>query len=267
MSYADAWLKWSRIIETGAAPLSARMVELARVKSASAVLDIGTGIGEPGLSAARVLEHPGRVLAIDPDKKMIALAKDRALKQGVRNIDFEVASIETMKMDVHSFDVALARWSLMFVSDLATSILRLHNALRPNGRLVAATWASPDQVPALSLAKSVVHRHFDLPGSPHDTVRTFALSDEAAIASLFHEAGFREVAIEPFTVAYEFSSLSEFIQYRIEVAGPLWDGMESGSSEEVKAAFAAIDSALQGYKKSDGGYRLVNQAICILCRA
>jgi ubiquinone/menaquinone biosynthesis C-methylase UbiE len=267
MSYADAWLKWSHIIETGAAPLSAHMVELAKVRSASAVLDIGTGIGEPGISAARVLQYPGRVLAIDPDKKMIASAKDRALKQHVHNIDFEVASVETMKLDAQSFDTVLARWSLMFVSDPANSILRLRKALRPNGRLVAATWASPEKVPALSLAKTAVHKHFDLPGSPHETVRTFALSDEAEIASLFNEAGFSAVTIEPFAVTYEFSSLSEFIQYRIEVAGPLWSGMESGSSELLETAFRAIESALEPHKNSNGGYRLVNQAICIHCRA
>ena len=267
MSYAEAWLNWSHILEAGAAPLTARMIELGRVSSASSILDIGTGIGEPGLSAARLMRHPGLVLGLDPDPRMIALARERARDRNIQNIDFEVASLENIDLRDQSFDVVLARWSLMFVSDFRASIARVRKALRPGGHFVAATWATPDRVPALSLAKSVIHRHFGFTGSPHKGVRTFALSEEAEIASILREAGFHEVTTEPFDVTYEFSSALEFIRYRLEVAGPLWAGMETSTAEETEGAFAAIGSALEAYKHLSGGYRLANQAICISCRA
>ncbi|WP_413716943.1 class I SAM-dependent methyltransferase [Silicimonas sp. MF1-12-2] len=267
MSYADAWLKWSHILEAGAAPLTERMLELGKARSARAVLDVGTGIGEPGISAAQVMEQAGRVLGIDPDPNMIALARNKAREGNVRKIDFEVANVETINLVGGSFDLILARWSLMFVSDLASTITRLCRALKPGGHLVAATWSSPDRVPALSIAKAAVHRHFGLPGSPHDAVSTFSLSGETEITSLLCEAGFRDITIRPIDVVYDFASVSEFIQYRLDVAGPLWPGMDAGSSKEVEDAFEAIGSDLKQYKKPDGTYRLTNNAICIHCRA
>jgi ubiquinone/menaquinone biosynthesis C-methylase UbiE len=264
MSYADAWFRWSQVIEAGAAPLSARMVELAKVGSALDVLDIGTGIGEPALTAAPVLRHPGRIMAIDPDKKMIAIAKDRAHAQHAQNVDFIVANAETMTLQPQSFDAALARWSLMFVSDLASVLSNIRKSLRSDGCLVAATWATPEQVPALAVAKAAVHRHFHLPGSPHQGVRTFALSDKAVLRSLILEAGFSHVSIEDIPVVYEFSSTAEFIKYRLDVAGSLWSGMESCSPKEEKSAFEAIETALRPHRNSNGDLRLVNQAYCIV---
>ena len=245
MSYADAWLKWSHVLEAGAAPLTERMLDLGKASSARAVLDVGTGIGEPGISAAQAMEQSGRVLGIDPDPNMIALARNKARELNVRKIDFEVANVETLSLAAGSFDLILARWSLMFVSDLAKTITRLRRALKSGGHLAVATWSSPGRVPALSLAKAAVHGHFGLRGSPHDAVSTFSLSDETEIASLLRQAGFRDISIRPIDVVYEFASVSEFIQYRLDVAGPLWPGMDPGSSKEAGDAFKAIATDLE----------------------
>ena len=75
MSYAKAWLKWFDVIEGGAAPLSARMIQLANLKRSHDVLDIGTGIGEPAVSVVLALDHDVRVLAIDRDPKVGALMR------------------------------------------------------------------------------------------------------------------------------------------------------------------------------------------------
>ena len=50
-SVAPAWQKWWRTIERGTEGVSRRLVELARIKPGSRVLDIATGMGEPALTA------------------------------------------------------------------------------------------------------------------------------------------------------------------------------------------------------------------------
>ena len=141
MSYAEAWLKWFDVIEGGAAPLSARMIELAGIDGACDVLDIGTGIGEPAVSAALAMGGGGHVLAVDRDPEMIAAGRQRAEVIGVSTIDFTVAKIETMALAPDSLDAVLARWSLMFVDDLKGVLTKLAGALRPGGHLAAAAWA------------------------------------------------------------------------------------------------------------------------------
>ena len=162
MSYADAWLKWFDVIERGAEPLSRRMLELAALGEADRVLDLGTGIGEPALAAARALGPRGRVRAIDGDPAMIALARERAAGAGVATVAFEVADIESVALDAASFDCILARWSLMFVEDLPRVLERLNRSLRRGGRLVMAVWAPAEQVPALTLARRIARETLGL---------------------------------------------------------------------------------------------------------
>jgi ubiquinone/menaquinone biosynthesis C-methylase UbiE len=263
MSYANAWLKWFDLIEKGASPLSARMIELADLKHAHDVLDIGTGIGEPAVSAALALGRDGRVLAIDRDPEMIAIARARAKEFDVPNIDFHVADVETIDLARYSFDAILARWSLMSAQDKPGVIAKLAEALRPGGHLVAAAWASPSDVPALTLAKKTICDHFGWPDSTYVLPKAFAMSDIGATEQLFIDAGFGNVSTKLLPVVYEFASPALFIQYRLDVAGPLWEGMDKDSEEVKDAAFQAIEEAMQPYRISDNQYRLVNRAYCV----
>lgn len=263
MSYADAWLKWFDIIEYGAGPLSQRMIELARVADADRVLDIGTGIGEPALTVARQLGPKGRVLAIDSDSEMISIAQARARSARADNVDFEVAAIETVGLDDAGLDCILARWSLMFAQDLPQTLSKLKRALRPGGRLVFAVWADAEAVPALTLARRVVREHFGWSPLAYGPGTPFALADAAATGKLLVDAGFREVRDETVPVIYHFASFDAYLQNRLDLTGPLWDGMESASQADRDAAFAAIQSALEAYRSEAGGYALPNSAICV----
>lgn len=264
MSYANAWLKWFDVIEGGAAPLTDRMLALSELKGGHHVLDIGTGLGEPALSAATRLDKAGHVLAVDRDPTMIDLARERAKERGVSNIEYRVADAETLDLSPNSLDVVFARWSLMFVADLDRLLSRLCKALRPGGKLIAVTWATADLVPALNLAKSTVQKHFNLDPAAQGQPKAFALSDCDATKRAFVQAGYREVSVDPFPVAYEFPSADAYIQYRLDVAGPLWDGLGTGSANPEQEARAAIEKAMQPYQVSKDTYRLVNRAYCFV---
>lgn len=264
MSYANAWLKWFDVIEGGAAPLTERMLALSELEGGQQVLDIGTGLGEPALSAAARLNDAGQVLAIDRDSNMIALAQERAKASGASNIDFRTADVEALELAPGSLDVVLARWSLMFVSDLAGALAMLRKALRPGGKMVAATWASADLVPALNLARTAIQKHFHLPSLPEEQPKAFTMSDAQATKRAFLQAGYRNVSLEPFSVAYEFPTADCYIQYRLDVAGPLWDDVGMAPKYAEREARTAIEKAMQPYLISDSQYRFVNEAHCIL---
>ncbi len=263
MSYADAWLRWFDIVELGAGPLSQRMIEMGEVTNADRVLDIGTGIGEPALTVAQRLGSKGRVLAIDSDAEMIAIAQVRARSAGIANVDFEIAEIESLELDSDSFDCVLARWSLMFARDLPQIFSRLNRALRTGGRLVLAVWADAEAVPALTLARRVVHEHFGWPPLVYGPGTPFALADVAATGQLLTDAGFREVRDETVPVIYRYPSFDAYLQNRLDLTGPLWDGMETVPQAERDAAFAAIRTALEPYRAAAGDYAITNSAICI----
>lgn len=263
VSYADAWLKWFEVIERGATALSQRMIELAAIEAADRVLDIGTGSGEPALTAAVRLGAEGRVCAIDRDPEMIAIAASRAGLAGISNVDFEVADIESIELAPTSLDCILARWSLMFVDDLPRVLQKLKRALCPGGRLVIAVWASAEEVPALTLARRVVREHFALPPLVYGPGTPFGLADVSSTCKQIAAAGFIDLRNETVPVVYHFTSAESYLQNRLDLTGPLWEGMESAVEGEKREAFAAIEAALQGYRTTTGEYAMTNTAICI----
>ena len=132
---ADTWSRWFDVIEAGARPVSERMIELAGIGPGSRVLDLATGLGEPAMTAARYVEEVGYVEAIDSCRPMIDLARDRASRIGLDNIQFRDLSAEDLDYPDGAFDAILSRWGLMFVDDLPSSLRRFRRFLRPGGAL------------------------------------------------------------------------------------------------------------------------------------
>ena len=79
------------------------------------------------------------MIAIDISDKMIELAKDKAAKKKIVNIEFEVADIYDPKFDEIKVDVLLAFNILYFVEDLEQTLKRIQELLLPGGLFISAT--------------------------------------------------------------------------------------------------------------------------------
>ena len=64
-SVADGWQKWWKTFENGAQQVSDRLIELAGIRPGHRVLDIATGIGEPAISAEKIVGKDEHVTATD----------------------------------------------------------------------------------------------------------------------------------------------------------------------------------------------------------
>src|SRR5207302_2179849 len=85
---AQGWRKRWVAFERGAQPLSDRMMKLAHVAPGQKVLDVATGIGEPAMTAARMVGPSGRVVAIDQAPQMLEVARERMQATGVETAEF-----------------------------------------------------------------------------------------------------------------------------------------------------------------------------------
>ena len=74
-SVASGWQKWWKTIEISAQKVSNRLVEFAEIRAGQRVLDIATGIGEPAITAAKIVGKKGHVTATDISHKCWQLAK------------------------------------------------------------------------------------------------------------------------------------------------------------------------------------------------
>ena len=154
---AQGWKNWWELIEKGAQKISQRLIELAEIKPGQRVLDVATGIGEPSITAAKVVGTGGHVLATDISRQMLAIAKERAVVLRLQDIiEFKESDAESLDLAMSSFDAALCRWGLMLLPNLETAIGKIHNSLVSGGRFAAAVWADATKVPIISLATRII---------------------------------------------------------------------------------------------------------------
>src|SRR5207253_5051384 len=128
---AEGWRKRSNFIDAATAPVSKRMVELARVEPGSRVLDVAAGYGEPSLTAARVAGPEGRVVATDISPEMLAFGRERAAAAGLENVEFLESDAASLDFQDDSFDAAVSRWGIIFEPDGEAAAARVRGFLKP----------------------------------------------------------------------------------------------------------------------------------------
>lgn len=95
------------------------------------VLDAGCG---DGALICALASRGAEATGVDPDPAMLAAARSRAAKEGVR-IAFLDGRVERLPFPDASFDVVLAVTVLCFTPDAAGAVRELARVLRPGGRL------------------------------------------------------------------------------------------------------------------------------------
>ena len=262
---ADGWKRWWPTFERAAQTVNDRLVELAAVRAGDRVLDIATGSGEPALTAARVVGPSGRVVAVDMSPGMLAIARERILAAGLKNVELVESDAESLRLDAHSFDAAVCRWGLMFMPDLDGLVRGLHRALKPDGRFATAVWSDAGKVPMCGLARDAIRRITGIvppPNAPDPT----KLADTSILERALTSAGFRNVTIERMIVTFEFPSPDAFADFRGRIGGTraTLAKMPADIARQVRDAVVA---AAREYAAASGVVRLSNETICFSARA
>lgn len=100
------------------------------------VLEFGCGTGSTAIVHAPYVKH---ILATDISDGMIAIAEQRARDAGIKNIRFQVGTLDSLTLEPESFDAVLGLNILHLLEDLGTTISRVHSLLKPGGVFVSST--------------------------------------------------------------------------------------------------------------------------------
>jgi SAM-dependent methyltransferase len=158
------------------------------------VLDIGCGNGQTTLDAAS-RAAAGNVVGVDLSSRMLDVARRRAEKRGISNVEFLQVDAQTHAFEPESFDVAIGRTSAMFFGDHAAAFSNIGHALTPEGRLALLTWQPLEHnewIAAIGAALAAGRAM----GPPPPDAGPFALSSPDRVRSLLTEAGFVDVELE-----------------------------------------------------------------------
>ena len=165
------------------------------------VLDLACGPGIPTLDIARRVGNAGTVVGADISPRILEVARERAHRAGLSNVEFRVANIEHLPFSDSSFDRVVCRCGVMFVEHLATGLGELYRVLRPTGRAGLMVWGSLDQ-PYVQGTIGVLLRHLRLPEPPAEGLRPFRFAAPGSLEAPLAAAGFAHVSGEEHVVKW-----------------------------------------------------------------
>jgi enediyne biosynthesis protein CalE5 len=255
---AEGWKKQDASIRERTEPVTRRMLELAGIAAGKRVLDIACGTGEPAIPAARAVGEGGSVLATDQAPEMLEVAREKAEAESVSNIEFRQVDGEELDVPAESFDAVTCRWGIMFMPEPLRCLKQAHQALKPGGRIVLATWAAPQENPWISLPMGILRKYHSEP-TPDPTAPggPFSFMSEEKLTMALEQAGFRDANVERMEVQMaSFASAQEWWDDQLETTGPLKTIFSQLSPEDQEAAAREImQAATQG--RADGSVLLM----------
>lgn len=181
-----------------------RLIEMAKVGSGDAVLDIGCGTGVLAITAKATVGMRGTVVGVDPNEGMLAVARRLG-----RSIEWMAGTAEVLPFEDDTFDAALSQFAMMFFVDRIAAVHEMARVTKPNGRVVVATWADLDQTPGYGAMVALLDRLFGPEAA--DALRApFSLGDPIELESLL-SAGFGSVEVSIHEGTARFDSIDSWV--------------------------------------------------------
>ncbi|MBI4423806.1 MAG: methyltransferase domain-containing protein [Elusimicrobia bacterium] len=241
--FSEGWKAWDAFVMAWLAPAGEAMLDLARLEPGHAVLDVATGTGEPGLSAAARLPR-GSVKAVDVAEDMARAASENAARRGLGN--FEALSYDGLRLPFpdRSFDAVLCRHGIIFMPDMAAAVRELARVARPGGVVVAAYWLAPERNPWASLPARVIGQTLGLTPPPPDAPGVFRCAAPGLARRLFAEAGLKDVREREVAGEVVFEGTDHFWRFLNEVVAPVASALSKADAAARDRARAALEREL-----------------------
>ncbi|MGO8961507.1 MAG: class I SAM-dependent methyltransferase [Streptosporangiaceae bacterium] len=106
----------------------------------SAVLDLCCGAGASAIPAAHAVGPAGQVLGIDVAAPLLELARARAARELLANIEFRQGDAARTRLPDGSYAAVVCVFGVFFAADMPGFAAEMWRLVRPGGQLAITTW-------------------------------------------------------------------------------------------------------------------------------
>jgi SAM-dependent methyltransferase len=218
------------------------LADAAGIGRGERVLDVGCGTGAMTREAARRAGAEGRVVGLDLNPRMLAVAERVAPE-----IEWRQGDAGNLPFEDAAFDVVASQFALMFCPDPACALREMWRVLAPGGRLAVAVCGALADSSGYAVLAEVAQRVckpevVDLLRSP------FALGDPERLAGLARAAGIHGAEVRTHQCAVRFPSIDALVQTEV-MASPIRNVIDDASFD---ALIRGAREALATWRKDDG---------------
>src|SRR3990172_6011142 len=101
--FSSGWKKWDDLTMDFLKPMGNEIIRLLNPKNDDVVLDVAAGTGEPGLTIASMLTG-GKVIITDLAEDMLEIARENAIRRGIKNIETRACDVCEIPFADNTFD-------------------------------------------------------------------------------------------------------------------------------------------------------------------
>jgi SAM-dependent methyltransferase len=168
---------------------------------------------------------------------MLIYAREKAAKACLNNIEFHCVDGETLKFPPDTYDVVTIRWGLMFMPEPDACLASAYAAMKTDGRITLACWATPGENPFLGLLVQTLGKYMEIPKPPPGTPGIFAFADPERLRNIIVSASFRNVELEK--IEFDFIEIESGLAYWeaiSDLAAPIMV-LVNQLDDEIRASF------------------------------
>lgn len=191
-------------------PASRDAIELAGVSPGERVLDVATGTGNAALLAAA---RGAEVIGVDFEPALLRIAQDRA-RDAAAAITWLEGDLDALPIPDGWADVTVSVFGSMYAPDHSSAARELARTVRPDGRIVLASWIPGSLLPAMG---AVLAEY--LPPPPTASSAPSDWGQPELLTALLKDAGATLSATNLNHVTLDFADPAEAASFLIRTAG------------------------------------------------
>jgi SAM-dependent methyltransferase len=233
--------------EMGAAVTEA-VVEAAAVRPSMRVLDVACGSGEPSISMAELLKGTGQVVGLDMAETPLEVARARAAKRGLENVQYVRGDVHALPFADASFDRVTSRLGVMFFGDLPKALNEMRRVLKPGGRVALLAWGRMEQ-PYFEMTIGTVQRVRPTVWIPTGARAMFQFGVPGTLGAALGAAGFGAVDEQVQRIPWDWHGTPEEMwDYFRGVTVPFHPMLQEveGDGEVKQAVLGALGARFDG---------------------
>jgi ubiquinone/menaquinone biosynthesis C-methylase UbiE len=219
-----------------------RLTEIAGVKAGDQVMDVACGTGIVARTAADIVGTDGRVVGVDLNEAMLAVAAR------VRpELEWRQGDATRLPFADSEFDAVVCQMALMFFPDRERALGEMGRVVKPNGTVAVCVPASLDAQPAYGPFVEMAARHAG-PEAVSLLSTYWACGDLDQLTALFESAGLRVTQTSTVAGVARFASPEELVATEVE-STPLVERISDQVYARIKSEAREV---LQSYVTTAG---------------
>ena len=264
---AAGWAKRADQLRDTSLAVSGWMIEQLELQPGHEVLELAAGPGDTGFLAAELIKPGGRLISSDATEAMLDIARERASRLGLDNVEFKRIELEWIDLSTASVDAILCRWGVMLSVDPAAAMQEARRVLRPGGRIALAVWDEGSRNPWATIpGRAMIELGHSSPPDPN-APGMFALAAAGRLAELIEGAGFVEVVVDGVDIEREFENVDRYLEVTLDLSGVFMDAFDQLSESQRDEVKRRVGSLATEFTDSDGGIRLPGRSLVAAANA